>query len=117
AALESAREGQDAEQDGHRTTKSDPCHECGFVPIETEWQHAEPDGNRPGEKCQDQRDTDCGQDDGRKLRGCCEQAQCEEHRDLGEPCQSTLEPAQGGLLADTGIAGDKACDVYREEAA
>ena len=64
-----------------------PTHEmkATLVAAEAERQEAEPDRDRPGEERQEDRERERRDHHRRELRGRREQAEGQEHGDLGEP--------------------------------
>ena len=108
---------QDGEQDGSGATEADPADEGDLARREPEGQKAEPDRQRPGGEDQDRRQHQRRNDDLPELRRRCQQAEDQEHPDLGEPGHAELEAAQPRREADPAVAGDDAGGVGGDEAA
>ena len=91
AVLDAADDGQDGEQDRHRAAQADPGDEEGLAVGVPERRQAEPHRDGPGDDDQEDGEADGRQGDRRELRRRREQAEHQEHDDLGEPGHALLE--------------------------
>ncbi len=117
AVVHVADDRHDPEQDGDGAAQADPGDEARFTLGEIEGQQAEPDGEGTRNEDEEEGQQDGRQQDLRKLGRGCEEAEHEEHDDLGEPGHSVLETLdryRRGQLARPGI---DAGDINGEEAA